>query len=100
MRERVTKNDLYSAFEAYTSVIEGLYSQPHDKGKPALIEGSKVDGRAYRLYYVGPKGEQNYYPGTSGNGYLGTTKKEAYETLWIMYTTAVSVKHLTANGDL
>jgi len=100
MRERVTIKDVETVFEMYTNVIEGLYDRPHDKGKPTLIEGSKVNGRAYRLFYVGPKGEQDYYPGTSNNGFLGWTKKEAYETLWIMYTAACCVEHLTANGDL
>jgi hypothetical protein len=100
MRERVTIKDVEAVFKLYTDFIEELYSLPHGKGKPSLVEGSKTNGRAYRLYYENAGGGQSYYPGTSGNGYLGMTKKEAYETLWIMYVTAVEVKDLTASGSL
>lgn len=78
---RITKRDVDMAFEAYVSAVRAhgivLF------GKPALFEGSKINGRAWRLFLVDGSGGQHPFPGIMGNGYLGMTAREAWQALWL-----------------
>lgn len=92
MSNRITKFELDIAFEAYVQAIE-LHDIPL-VGKPTLVHGSKVDGRAYRLFLVDSKGGQSPFPGVMGNGYLGMTRKEAYDALWLATNVARDVYYM------
>lgn len=89
MSKRVTQKELDVAFEQYIKTLRDL-NMPL-KGKPALFAGSKVNGRAYRLFLLDDKGSQMPCPGTGHNGYLGMTKGEAYDTLWTMVRVAQDI---------
>lgn len=78
MSERVTMKTLEGLVEIYANYFY------KDGCKAVLFEGSKTNGRAFRLFWVDERGGQLSFPGTMHNGYLGMTGREAYDALSIM----------------
>lgn len=80
---RITNQALDFAVDRYASIMR---SQGVTR-KIELQRGSKTYGNAYRLYFIGDADGNG--TGTTGvygteNGYLGMTKREAYDTLYII----------------
>lgn len=99
MSQRVTNKDLELAFEAYTDLMrsQGIEREGHS---PQLFHGSKISGRAYRLFWVDASGGQRIYPGTGHNGYLGETKQEAYDYLWNAHRVLSDFLYFKRNGEI
>ncbi len=75
MNNRITTEELNGVLGRYTRAVESLGMLPPSGGFQ-FQWGSKVNGQAYRLYTNGGSGA----PGTA-NGYLGMTRREAWDTL-------------------
>ncbi len=90
MSNRVTSAELELVLKRYIRAMEinGIYVGYQ------LDEGSKVNGRAFRLY------QENGYaaPGTL-NGYLGTTKREAWHMLHSLAVMAEDIAYHKKNEN-
>lgn len=76
---RVTKSDVDQAYETYISLLESV---DVDVSKYELHHGSKHYGNSFKVYNDGLGGV-----GTDSMGYLGMTRREAYDTLWTIIRT-------------
>lgn len=85
MTQRITNADLYTVLGRYVRACERLEMVP--EGGFRLYRS----GSSYELYSVVGI---NAAPGTSA-GWLGSTKREAYDTLMTMALTLESVLHHT-----
>lgn len=85
--ESITIADLQRLVESYAKRLgsEGILTPLH------LNIGSKLYGRAYRLYFA----DGASAIGTS-DGYLGMTKREAFETLSTIIHTIDDMHYLQA----
>lgn len=89
MTQRITNADINAVLSRYVRACQRLEMVP-DNGFTCR-RGSKTYGNAYRLFST--EGEWPA-PGTV-NGYLGTTKREAYDTLMTMALTLEAVLYRT-----
>lgn len=90
MTQRITQADLDVRFEIYVSILKRL-GMPHEN--TALVGGSGLHGNSFKLVSVKvPGGGQSAAPGTS-QGFLGWTKREAYEKLGTINATLADVLH-------
>jgi len=90
MATRITKADIELVLKRYIKAMElnGIYVEYR------LDEGSKVNGRAFRLYR-----EDGYAaPGTS-NGYLGATGREAWHMLYSLAVMAEDIAYAKKNEN-
>lgn len=85
MGDRITMKDLHQVL----AVLKGALEVEGINTPLRLDEGSKVNGRAFRLYFE----DGTSCVGTS-NGFLGWTKKEAYETMWTILRTIQDMWYL------
>ena len=75
----ITKADLRGMLER---VARAMQSADLDVSHLHLEQGSKTYGRAYRLYLRDPQtGGLSNVPGVWNDGYLGTTRSEAAQSL-------------------
>jgi hypothetical protein len=92
MTTTITAADLRNMFARYCRALEAAGMNPPEGFHVGLDEGSKLYGRAFRLYVTGDRVDNptdgNHYPNGSGHArppagpdYLGMTKREAYDTL-------------------
>lgn len=84
----ITRKDLEGAVETYA--IDAKLSGLPERELHLQI-GSKTYGNAYRLMFVSHGGGLSPAPGT-GDGYLGMTARDAYETLWTIIRTMRDVR--------
>lgn len=97
MSTTVTKSDVEAAASRVFILASEMGLLPRDEVGPPFLqlqEGSKTYGNAWRFYIsYGPHG------GVTGNvlgltsGYLGWTKKEAFDTLQTIHGVLAAVKH-------
>lgn len=81
MAERISQSELDGMFEHYVRVVEalGIKEEGH---RLALISGSRINGNTFKAVWVDEKsGGTKNGPGTSFNGSIGWTKREAYSAL-------------------
>lgn len=81
---RITEEQLNGVLVRYVRALDSLGML---QGGLRLIAGSKTNGRAYRLFFLD---SGMAAPGTL-NGFLGWTKREAYDTLYAMVLTLEAV---------
>lgn len=74
MATRYTIKDVRAAFDATSKAAKSVGIDPTGW---ILQEGSQPNGRAYRLFGK----DMGNLPFTSGDGYIGATARQAYDTL-------------------
>ena len=89
---QITKQDLNAAFERYDRALRALGFNH----LLTLQEGSKTHGRAYRLFRTF-RGQNQYEALGTVNGYLGMTKREAWDMLHSLARTMEDVKYFREN---
>lgn len=81
MINRITKRSMDAAFERYSRAVDSLGMNKSDH-RLAYMEGSKVNGVSHKLVWIHVQhGGYSGAPGTDVNGFIGMTKREAYETM-------------------
>ena len=85
MSENITMKRLTNLVAAYKGRLEGEGIE----GELRLYRGSKTYGRAYRLYF-----EDGASAIGTSTGYLGMTKREAYETLTTIIKTLDDIHYI------
>ena len=92
MTQRIMQSDLDAALEIYVLRLTALGMETEGI---ALINGSKKYGNSFKLVRINPEnGGHEVLPGVSG-GFLGWTKREAYDCLCtINYTLFDVLYHL------
>lgn len=76
----ISANDVKRAFERFVGACERAGFPNTDRY--AMSTGSKTYGHAFRVYSVKPEsGAHMSIPMVESMGYIGMTKREAYETL-------------------
>ena len=78
----MSMEDVNGAFESFCTVAQSMGIKTDNW---VIQEGSATYGRAYRMYRKGDKG--GLYSILGGDGYLGMTKPEVYQTLQTMLNT-------------
>ena len=82
MTERVTKTETANALANLTRAAQAVGLDPTGW---AVIEGSQTYGHAWRLYRVDPAtGGHHEVPIMSTGGYLGWSRREATDALWML----------------
>ena len=89
---RITLNDLKAVvanLDRLAHELDLLESNEHSD----LAQGSITYGRAYRLHMVrdGSHGQNTHPLATSGTGFLGMTKAQAYDSLQMIVGTLWAV---------
>lgn len=74
MSERITLPLVRSAFSRY---VDECAKHGYDIEGWMFEEGSASDGRSFRVYGK----DYSSAPGASGDGYIGWSRREAYDTL-------------------
>ncbi len=87
----ITNLDVSNAFERYVVAVKAAIPVMADQ-EFTLQYGSKINGVAFRAY----RDRGWAAPGTS-NGFLGWTKREAYESLWAMTLLMGDIAHYNEN---
>lgn len=102
--DRITTADLTAMLARYVRALDALGIAPDDGWRIGLDHGSKLYGRAFRLYVTGaprpfpggidyPNGTGHHNP-PAGSDFLGMTKREAFDTLADRCRTLEDVAHL------
>lgn len=79
---RVSKEMLQMRFKHYAHVIEGAGLSTEGL---SLIHGSKHFGNSFKVVFVDPEtGGHSSAPGSEFGGFIGWTKREAYDALSYM----------------
>lgn len=90
----VTLSDVREAFARFVAAADRAGFPNTDRWR--MQTGSKMYGHAYRVFEVDPShGGHHDLPMMSSAGYVGMTRREAYETLNTMSRTMDAVAALT-----
>ena len=91
--ERTTDRQLEQLVEMIAQEFRWANLLP-DETKVVVEHGSKTYGRAFRLYTTGYGSSSGYSdkPLHLGDGYLGMTKREAYQSLRAILRTLEAVR--------
>ena len=78
--ERITNTDLEMQLNRYIGLLDML-GMRDDTVTYGIEHGSKLYGRAFRLYVTGGEHGSGHGQPPVGSDYLGMTKREAFDTL-------------------
>lgn len=92
--QKLTNKDMDMAFERYARALESLNIQKLGH-RLEYQAGSRVNGRSYTVCWVNiSNGGRSPALGTDFGGYVGTTKRQAFETMNNMARTLEDVAFL------
>lgn len=77
----ITNADLDGMLRRYQAALDALGIQLREGEHIGLDHGSKMYGRAFRLFATGYEGSTGHGRPPVGDDFLGMTKREAFETL-------------------
>lgn len=90
--QRIGKEDVEMSFRAYETALRAAGI---DTEGLALLYGSKAFGNSFKVVFIDPvHGGRSGAPGADFSGNIGWTKREAYESLFMMARTLEDVKYL------